>query len=770
MLWRNFRRDLGHTATRLLSVMTITMVAVMLYIGFSGLTYNVNLIAERYYDEQNVADYWITGLNFNKTDCDKLLKIKGIKDVQPRITMTVENRQNSDITLLLYAVPKDISVNIPRIWEGNLPAGNDDMMIGKLFAEAQGLHIGDRYEMKLPGTGKFLKMTICALVQDPECMYNIDGKNLTPDPGRHGFAYIPESAVASLYGKNIYNQICITTDGSENESTIKSSVNDVLGTKVINVVALKDYQNAYNFLSISNSVKMIVLVFPVIFFAVAALIMFSTMRRLVENARSDIGTCKALGYGDSRIMLSYLTYAILVVNIGFILGLFPANTFTHILFQAIYRSQDLPAFQLAYDMTAVVTAYGITCAVCLGTAFAVIRKELREMPAACMRPKVPKEAGKNLLEKLTLLWNRFGFAQKYILRNISRSKMRMAICIVGVASCMTLILTALGIMDSVNNYMKILDSKAQKFDLLVTLDSGVTENQYRHLENLDGVTEAQSAMSTGVKLFSSDRQYPSYFTITDDEVHLKLIDPYGPPAMEFPPDGVIIDRKIADGLGASVGDILKAKFYGDNRYYEMKVAGIIKNIDGAYAGRTFWRNTGKGFTPTTLYLKTDDPASVTKRLRDFDFVENAQDKSSVIAAARRNAMSVVSIVTVLIIFGGLLAFVVLYNLGIVSFFEQIRSLATLMVLGFYDREIKRLILTENIIFTLMGVLIGAPPGFLLTGSILTSIDMMNLQPFVKPLSYVLSGILTLVFAFLVNLMLGRQMKKIDMLGALKSVE
>ena len=770
MFWRNFRRELRYTATRLLSVIIITMVAVMLYVGFASLTHNVNIIAHGYYDEQNVADYWITGQNFNKTDCDKLLKIDGIKEVQPRITMTVENRYNSDITVLLYAIPKDININIPRVLDGKLPVSNDDMMVSKLFAEAQGLHVGDPYQMKIPGTGQFLKMNICALVQDPECMFNADPKTLIPDSSRYGFAYIPEGAVESLYGKNIYNQICITTFASSYENRVKSSINDVLGTKVINIMALKDNLSAYNMLGTSNSIKTIILVFPMIFFAVGALIMFSTMSRLIENARLSIGTFKALGYQDSKIMGYYLMYAIIVVNIGFILGLLPVKIFTRSIIQILFKAMDLPSYKIVFDMTAILIAYIITCIVCIGTAYIITIRELKETPTQCMRPKAQKEARKNFLERLPAIWNRLGFTQKYIIRNIFRNRMRMVICVIGVASCMTLIMTALGIMDTINSYLDILDSKVQKFDLLVTLNSEVTENQYKHLEILDGVTAVQTEMTTGVRLYTSDRQYTSYLKVTDDKISLKLIDPYGPPVENLPSDGAIIDKKIADELKVSVGGIIKAKVYGDNRYYEMKVTSILKNINGVYVSRTFWRNNGKSFIPTTLYMKTNDSASVAKRLSDFKFVNNTEDKNGVMKAARNNVMSIVSIVDILIIFGGLLAFVVLYNLGIVSFFEQIRSLATLMVLGFFDKEIKQLVLTENIIFTMIGILIGAPLGHLLTGMILNTIDTMNFQTFVKPFSYILSGILTLVFAMIVNLMLGRQMRKIDMLGALKSVE
>lgn len=770
MFWRNFRRELRYTATRLVSVIIITMVAVMLYVGFACLNYNVNQLTNRYYDQQNVADYWITGQNFNRTDCDKLLKIPGVGDVQPRTTLTAESRYDSDTTVLLYAVPKEMDVNVPRILEGNLPSGNGEMMISRLFAQAQGLQVGDDYEMKIPGTGQFLKMTVCALVQDPECMYNVDSKNLTPDYSKHGFAYLPEGALSSLFGKNLYNQICITTDGSADENAIRSGVNDALGTKVINIVALKDYVNAYEALNVSNSIKSIILIFPLIFFAVAALIMFSTMSRLVENARMSVGTFKALGYEDSKIMAYYLLYAVLVVNVGFLLGMLPVKAFTLALIQKIFNALDFPSYTFIYDWPAVLTAYLITCGICIGTAFVVTERELRDTPTECMRPKNQKAAGKNFLERIGPLWNRMGFTSKYIVRNIFRNKMRMLICIVGVAGCMMLIMTAFAIMDSISAQLNLLDGKAQKFDLLVTLKTGVTDNQYQHLEELDGVTEYQTAMTTGVKLYSPDRQYTSYVTVTDDQISLKLIDPHGPTLAHLPVDGVILDQKIADGLGVSVGETIQAKFYGDNRYYEMRVASIVKSIDGAYISRTYWRGIGKGYTPTTLYLKTQNTASLTQRLNDFKFVDSVQNKSAVMAAARSSVMSIVSIVTILIAFGGLLAFVVLYNLGIVSFFEQIRSLATLMVLGFYDREIRRLVLTENILFTLAGTLIGAPLGLLMAGSILGTIDMMNIQTTAKPLSYVFSGLLTLTFALIVNAMLGRQMRKIDMLGALKSVE
>ena len=229
------------------------------------------------------------------------------------------------------------------------------------------------------------------------------------------------------------------------------------------------------------------------------------MSRLVENSRLSIGTFKALGYEDSKIMLYYLTHAILVVNIGFILGLLPTKLFTLVIIQTIYGSQDLPSYILVHDMTAIVAAYAVTCAVCLGTAYIVTKNNFGKRRQLVCGQRLRKKPEKTFWSGCRCCGTGSGL-RKDMIRNIFRYKTRMAICIVSVASCMALIMTALGIMDSINNYLNILDDKAQKFDLLVTLDSDVTENQYKHLEVLDGVTEVQSAMTTGVKMYTSDIQ------------------------------------------------------------------------------------------------------------------------------------------------------------------------------------------------------------------------------------------------------------------------
>lgn len=769
MIWKNFFRELAATTSRLVSVIIIAAVAVLMYVALSGLTYNTEKIMGEYFSAQNVADYWITGVGLTKADCRKLEAISGVTAVQPRVAIEAEARENSDITLLLYAVPEEININVPLITEGEDFAAPRDIMVSDLFAQEQGLDIGDEYEMKIGGNT--LKMRVCALVKSPECMYHVNGANPSPDYSVYGFAYIREEAVSQIMGQNVYNQICITAAEGTDDTRLKNQINEMLGTKVVNVLALSDNANAYNLMELIGGIKVIVMVFPMLFFLIAALIMFSTMSRLVENARGAIGTFKALGYSDALILTYYMLYAVLVVIAGYIIGAAPATKFfTTPIIYILFDGIDMPPHRIVTPPDSLIISFMLTAVVCIGTAFYITRRALLESPAQCMRPKPPKKARKILPERIPFIWSRLGFTQKYILRNMFRNKGRMIICIIGIAGCMMLIVTAFAIDDSIQNNLNIMTDTQHNYDVFAAFDAGVSEREYKHIKNLESVDGAQYEMTTGAKLYSDYKQDTSYLRITEDTLSLKLIDVYGNVSAQMPPDGVVIDADIARRLGVAEGDSIRMKFTGDNNYYRADIAGISEGVDGVYAGRTFWRTLGKPFVPTSVYIKANDADALKSRLADYEFVESFGVKKELTDSIRSKVSTMVTVVYLLIIFGGILALVVLYNLGIMSFFEQIRSLATLMVLGFHDNETRKLLLTENFVFTAMGIIIGIPFGVLLAQGIVAAIKMVYIEIHVRVISYIISAVLTFAFAVIVNLMLGKKMRTIDMLGALKSVE
>ena len=398
------------------------------------------------------------------------------------------------------------------------------------------------------------------------------------------------------------------------------------------------------------------------------------------------------------------------------------------------------------------------------------RSLLKETPAQCMRPKPPKSTKAVLLERFPLLWRRLGFNQKYIIRNTFRNKVRMFTCIFGIAFCMALVFLAFALRDSIDHYSAALSEGQNRYDLMVDFSTSVTEGQYRRITQDVGVTGAELEMTTAGWLYTDSRQATATITVAEDQLSLKRYDPYAEGVLSLPADGVVLEESLAEELGVEAGGTVTLRFTGSSAYYPVKVAELNRSVSGVYISRSLWRSLGLAYTPTAAYVTAEDPDALAARLADYDFVDAWQTREAATAAAADRMTNTSMVVYILILFGGGLACIVIYNLGIMSFYEQIRSLATLMVLGFHDKEIKTLQLSENIIFAVCGIILGIPLGVALNRMILQAITTMDLVEATRPVSLLLSGAITLLFALAVNVVIGRKMRDIDMLGALKSVE
>lgn len=769
MIWLNFLRDLKSTLSRLVSVILITAIAVMVYTALMGILYNVDRITGDYYDRQNAADYWIAGSGLDRGDCRTLAAIPGVTGVQPRVSVEAEQRGDSGIVLSLFAVP-DWSINTPYLVEGALPRDGREVAVSDQFARAHGLGVGDYYELTVTGGDLDLRLRISGLIKSVECMKHVDASTPSPQLDRYAFAYLTDTALSPLLGANRYNQICLTVEAGSDDAALRAAIDGRLGDKAVSVLSLEDNLEANSLKRSSDDLAPVIKLFPILFFLCAVLLMVSNMSRLIEGARANIGTFKALGYGDGTILWYYLLHAVLVVAVGFPLGVLPSNALARLIVDTLARGNDLPAYTIAADYGAWREALVLTAVCCVGSAWLVARSLLRESPAQCMRPKPPASTKPVLLERAGPLWRRLGFNQKYIIRNTLRNKARMLTCIIGIAFCMALVFAAFALRDSISHYADALAGNQNRYDLMVELDGGVTQGQYRRLAGLPGVERAEYEMTTACWFYSPSRATTAALTVSEDRQELKLYAPYAPGPIDLPPGGILLGRSLARDLGVKAGDVVGVRFHGDPRYYVLPVAGVERTLTGACVSRGCWRSLGRPYVPTMAYVSAPDRAGVIQALEGYDFVDAWQTREAVTdaAAAQLNSSSMVAYI--LILFGGGLACVVIYNLGIMSFFEQIRSLATLMVLGFYDREIKRLQLSENLIFAVAGICAGLPLGIGLSYLIIAVLDDMPLELATRPVSYLLSCAVTLLFALAVNWVIGRRMRGIDMLGALKSVE
>lgn len=769
MIWLNFFRDLRSTLSRLVSVVIITILAVTVYVALSGITYNVNLFCSSYFSQQNVADFWITGVGLDRADCRLLENLPSVTGVQPRILLDAQQKGDSSITLSLYGVA-DYDMNIPYLVEGSLPADDRQIVLSDEFAKANGLAVGDWYDMVITGTGMTLRLQVSGLVKSPELMRHISATTPAADLAHFGFAYLNDTVLSPLMGSNRYNQICLTVAEGTDTEVIRRAIDEKLGDRAVNVLALEDNTAAFSFQGTTGDLQPVLHIFPILFFLCAILLMVSNMSRLVENARQEIGTFKALGYYDGTILRYYLLNAVLVLLVGAPLGILPTKPLIRLIVDTLATGCDLPAFPIVHYHASWLQAFLITGVCCVGSAFLVTRASLKENPAQCMRPKPPKSTKPVLLERVPVLWRRLSFNQKYIIRNSLRNKARMLTCVVGIAFCMALVVAAFGLRDAITHYADALTSNQNRFDILADLGDSVTESQYRRLGGLDSVEAAEYEMTTACWVYS-DRQLTTVaLKVAEDTPTLRLYDPYADGPTPLPADGMVLEEAMAKTLGVSEGETVTLRFAGDTQLYPVKVSRVERCVSGAYVSRSLWRSMGRPYVPTTAYLKAADQTALTAELDRYDFVDGWQTRQAVTDAAAEHLSSASLVAYILILFGGGLACVVIYNLGIMSFFEQIRSLATLMVLGFFDQEIKRLQLSENIIFALGGILLGLPAGNALTYFFVAVLKDLPLMVSTTPLSYFLSCAITLLFAMVVNALIGRKMKDIDMLGALKSIE
>ena len=533
-----------------------------------------------------------------------------------------------------------------------------------------------------------------------------------------------------------------------------------------------------------KTMKNISKIFPVIFYLVAILISLTSMTRMIEEERIEIGTLKALGYTNLQIISKYILYAFLACIIGGFLGMticfyiLPKIVWT--LYSMVYT---MPHFYMTYRLS--IGLMGILIAfICIGGATLIVAyRELKEMPSVLMRPKAPKNGKRIFMERITFLWKRFNFSQKVTIRNIFRYKKRALITIIGIAGCTGLMLAGFGIRDSVIDIPNLQFGEVFKYDTSITLSNtdGLKQiNEY--LQNNDNVEISKELYASSVTVSNDKLNYsvtvfvPNTSEKFNEVCNLK--EAKTGEALEISNEGVIITDKLADEFGIKKDDEITVKS-SDDIEYKFKVVGITKNYVDHYiiiSKELYESEVGKYKTNMIwVNLKTDDKdtqSKISEDILNFDGVASVSVMSTFVKAISDMLNTMNYVVVVLIVTSAMLDFVVLYNLANINIGERQREIATLKVLGFYDKEVDNYINKENVIFTIIGIALGLVFGTFLTSAIISSIEIDRLR-FTRNIltsSYIWSALITASFSFIVNKIIHFILKKIDMIESLKSVE
>ena len=554
------------------------------------------------------------------------------------------------------------------------------------------------------------------------------------------------------------------------------------------VMDREDVTSAKGFADDAERIDNIGQVFPWIFFLVAALISLTTMTRMVEEQRQQIGTLKALGYRDGAIAVKYLCYAMLATVTGAVIGvvigekLFPWVIMNAYGMLYLGLPEYLTPLNWEQGLLAILTSIACTG---LATLFSCWR-EMRAKPSELMRPEPPKNGRRVLLERVTILWKHLSFTQKSTVRNLFRYKKRFFMTVIGIGGCMGLMLVGFGLQDSITAIAKNQFVELFTYQAAVVVNSESKEQKdalREQAEMFDGMGSTLEMFAQNVELTAGDESMSAIMEVPQDpsvvDQFFTFRDRRSKESYEFPEDGIAISEKTAKMLGVSVGDTIKVG-EENKEGREVTISIIIENYVEHYIFmapslyESVWQETPDYNQILMKYEDTSDryEENLGQMMIEQDGVVGVTFVSDLEAEIDDMLQALNIVIVVLIVSAGLLAFVVLYNLNNINITERKRELATLKVLGFYDMEVAEYVYRENVILTILGILAGAGIGLALHQYLIhtVEVDMMMFGRTVFPRSYLFSGLLTLVFSLFVNYMMYYRLKKIDMIESLKSVE
>ena len=538
-----------------------------------------------------------------------------------------------------------------------------------------------------------------------------------------------------------------------------------------------------SFDSNSDIVDNIAKVFPVFFFLIAALVCSTTMTRMIEEERPQIGAFRALGYTRGRIMLKYMVYSGSAAIIGCIIGFLAGSRFfPYAIWIAYGMMFGFAPLEYYFDWQLAVISLVVSLLCSMGTTYLACRGQLKDMPAEILRPKAPKAGKRIFLEKIDFIWTRLSFLHKVTARNVFRYKKRMFMMILGIGGCTALVMAGFGLHDSVAGIANHQYGEIEKYSMLTVSSERMDGDREDELEEMygDDISNIAVLEEISVTLEGKDADKSCTLMITGDDDMTKAVEfrTVDGERIAYPGTGeAVINNKLADMAGAETGDTITVG-YDDTKTTTLKVSGIYKNYVSNYIfinEDTYAEDFGKEYEPTMAFITVADDVDV------YDMSERLYENEDIIGISvnedtkkRVDDMMVSLNYIIILVIGcaGALAFIVLFNLGNINITERVREIATIEVLGFYPRETGSYVFRENFLLVLMGIAVGLPAGFFLHHFIMSQIkvDAVSFNNVIEPTSYLFTVLVVLGFALIVDVIMRRKLRRINMAEALKSIE
>lgn len=795
MLIRKLFRTAWSYKAQFISMILMITLGMGMFLGFNMEWKTIEADTGKFFEETNYADYRLySEKGFTQDNIDKISGIDGVDAATRYLSVNLDIKGEKNKSLALD-VSEDFDVSTFIVTDGaEYDENGDGFWLSDKFAAANDYKIGDKLALEFQGTE--ISGEIAGLIKSGEHMICVADKNqMMPDYNTYGYAYISPKKLGAAVEEKLKSAMtdeleksgvpkemldesvkALMTDEAVEEATdkvfaqvnllsdlpkeaLEDKVKDALGRTIM--VTPKDDHVVYKESSgEAEEGKTMGSVLPVLFLAIAILTMVTTMHRIATKEKTQIGTLKALGFKNRRILRHYTSYGLFIGIVGTAFGVALGYVVCKLIMSEggmMGTYFDMPDWSAAipgFCYPVMAATVGLLTLI----SYLSVRRQLKGTAADALRPYSPKKMRKILFERFRF-WDKLHFGTKWNIRDLSRHKSRSAMTLFGIVGCMVLMVGGLGMRDTLTGFLDLLDNDISNYTTKVNLiDDADLEKSKELYKELGGDWESL----TGISLDGD--------TITLDIVHnpndlFNVIDEDNN-RLDLSNEGVYLCLRLKDK--ANIGDEIEFSHYGSKDTYKAKVIGYNRSVMTESVTMTDALADELGIDYSISSIYTDKK---TGEIKSNDLISGKQDKAQLMETFNSFVQIMDSMVVILVVAAVILGVVVLYNLGIMSYVERSRELATLKVLGFKNRTIGKLLISQNIWLTVIGVIIGLPAGVGVLQWLLAALaGEYEMKLMLGVLTYGVSILLTFGVSLLVGLMVARKNKKIDMVEALKGAE
>lgn len=792
MLKHKMLRDILQNKSQFITIFLMILIGVMVYVGIESYMDGMTNAADKFYQENNVQDLNILGENFTSDDLDKVKSLDNVNDAERKLVVTGIDGDDKDKTYLISFIESN---NISKfyVFDGEeFDVNKKGVWVDNFYAKENNLHVGDTLKIKYDTF--ILEEKILGLINVPDHIYDVkDESELIPNRKVFGFVYlssneIPEEYIKSMamrklnidneevfntyvpdfdYKKYIpYNYVIVDVNSKENVNSVKNDIEDNVKSALA-IVKIEDTASYLMYQGEIDEGASYVGIFSGLFLFIALLSVITTMTRVVKKQKMQIGTLKALGFKKSKILLHYVGYGFFVSLLASICGILLGRYFIG----AVFLGLEMSFFEVPNGVPIINnSSYVVATLVIIVVSFITYLtcyKSLRKNPAETLRTELPKVKNGSLNITTKGIFKKLSFSSKWNLRDVIRNKFRTITGVFGIVGCCTLIVCAFGMLNSMNHFVKLQFDDLYNFDYKLTLKSDIKSEELENLENEYGNATSET-LGIEIKDSNGERKANTIF-VTDAKDLVRFQNKKDQFINIDSKDGIYVTSKLAETEGYKIGDKISWHIYGDQTYYESEIVGFNKDPQNQNLTMTreYMESLNLSYQPDSLYTNSN-----LKDIKDIKGVEVVQDIASLKTSMESMLSMMKTMITLIICFAILLGAVIIYNMGILSYSEKQYQFATLKVLGFKDKRIKKIFIEQNIWIAFASIIIGLPSGYFLTSWLFKKCldDNFDFNVHINISTYLIATIGTFLVAYLVSKLLAKKINKIDMVSSLKGNE